>query len=131
MISVVTEKKLPWQTTFTDTRCFTSEIPEVVETSPTDPAFGQQFDLFNSRIVQRESLLDAYAMGNLPHGIGSIHGAMLALDNYALENLHTFLASLNDTDMDLYAITWTKVGMILPHLFQINSINYCAHIAVY
>lgn len=124
-------KELSWQATLSNTRRFSREIAEVVETSPANPAFGEQFNLFNARIMQREGFLDAYAMRNFPYGIGRIHGAMLALDNHTLKNLNTFLAALNDADMHLHAITWAKVGMILPHLFQINSINYCAHIAVY
>ena len=125
------KRQLSWQTTLANTRRFSSEIAEVVETSPTDTTFRKEFDLFNARIMEREGLLDADAMGNLPYGIGRIHGAMLALGNDTLKDLNTFLASLNDPDMYFHAITGSKIGVVLPHLFQIDSFNYCAHNVFY
>ena len=39
-------------------------------------------------------------MGNLAHGIGGIHGAVLAFDDHALKDLDALLAAFDDPNMD-------------------------------
>lgn len=81
--------------------------------------------------MQREGFLNTNTMGNLPHGVAGIHGAVLALGYHTLENLNPFFASLYDPDMYFHGIARTEIWEVLPHLFQINSFKYCAHNVFY
>ena len=125
--TTVSEKVLSGQSALADTCGLTCPVAEVIEAGATNAASGYQFNFLDTGIVQGESFFHTDTMGNLPHGIGGIHGAMLALDDDALENLDPFLVALNDADMHLYVITGAKVRVVLPHLFKIDSFDYCAH----
>jgi hypothetical protein len=123
--------QLAGQSTLTDTRCFSGKIAEVVETSPTDSAFCKQLNLLDAGIMQGKGFLNADTMRYLAHGICRIHGAVLALGDHSLKNLDTLLAALNDPDMHFHGIAGAEIGVVLSHLFQIDSFNYCAHNVFY
>jgi hypothetical protein len=106
-------------TAFADTRCLAAPSAQIEQTGPPDMSVGDDLDLLNPRIMQREGLLDAYAVRDLPNGVGGIHSAIFTPNNDTLKNLDTLFISFDDTNVDLNVVTGTENRMILPHLFLI------------
>ena len=113
--------------TLANSRCLASTITQVIEPGATHPAPGYELNLFDSWVVQGESLFNADTMGNFAHGVRCVHCASFAFNNNTLKNLDTLLAPLDDTDMDLNCIARAKLGMILAHLFLVDFVNNCTH----
>ena len=89
---------------FLNLSCLTNSTSEVVELSATNLTYAIYFNLLNVRRMDRESLLNAYAVGNSSNREGLGDSAAVLSDNGTVEHLCSGLLSLSDADVNLYAI---------------------------
>src|SRR5664279_797925 len=93
---------------FFDARCFTAEIPEVVELRATDPAMAFDLDAINAGRIEWEHALHADSTRDLTDGEHLPRAAAFARDHQTLEDLDTFLVAFFDLHMNLDRISRRK-----------------------
>jgi hypothetical protein len=73
--------------------------------------------------MQRKCFFNTNAMGHFPDGERCIHESIPAASNDTLENLNSFLVTLDDPAVDPDRVTNPKIRHIKTHLFLVNLIN--------
>lgn len=81
---------------------------QVVQLSTTNTAVTNNFYLGNAWVVNRESPFNANARRNLSDGVSSANAGTLLLNDNTLENLNSFVGTLNNPDVDTNSVTSTE-----------------------
>lgn len=103
--------------------CLTNSTSEVVELSAANLTYAIYFNLLNIRRMDRESLLNAYAVGNSSNREGLGDSAAVLSDNGTVEHLCSGLLSLSDADVNLYAITDVELRNLSLKLLIYKSLD--------
>jgi hypothetical protein len=93
-----------------------------------DLAAAQNFDRVDHRRVQRKHALDAFAVGNLPHGEILVQAGAGAADANAFIGLHARPFALDDLDVNDERVARTEIGDVLAgaelrHLLGFNFLD--------
>lgn len=106
-------------------RCsLANAVAKVVELSATHFAFGNHFNLINTRAVDAEHTLNACAVGNFTNGETRIEStSVLLADDDTLEELNALFPTLNDTGVDLDGVTDVKIGRVFLELLLLDLVD--------
>jgi hypothetical protein len=89
----------------------------------TDFATVGDLDLGDTRGVDREYALHAFAVGNLADSESGVHSGTAAGDHEAGEDLDTLFATFNNAAMDLHGISDIELGDILFQLLCFDLLD--------
>ena len=104
----------------------TNSVAKIVELSATNLRLAEYYDLVNVGGVDGEGLLNAYAVGNSSYGEGLRDSAAVLSDNGTLEELNSLLLTLDDTNVNLYAVADAKLRNLSLKLLTCKS-SYLIH----
>src|SRR5699024_9715074 len=95
-------------------RGLAAQVTQVVELGPAHISTGDDLDLLNGRGVHGEGALNTDAESDLANGKGLTHTRTLTGQNHALENLNTSAVPLRNLNVDLYGVSGTEFGNVIP-----------------
>jgi len=87
-----------------------------VQLGAADLATVGDFDLRDTRSVQRENTLNTFAVGNLAHGERGVHAGTTTSHHDASENLDALFATFNNAAMNLHGVSDIEIGDVLLQL---------------
>jgi hypothetical protein len=100
----------------TDARLSSQLRPQVVELGAVDVADRPHLDLLDLRRVHRERPLDTDPERLLAHGERLPNARALALDDDALEDLHTAALTLDHLEVDADGVARLELRQVRPQL---------------
>jgi len=83
---------------------------QVIELGATDDTATNHLDRFETRAVEREDALHAFAIADLADGERAVQAGILAGDADALVGLHALAAAFDDLDVDPERVARREVG---------------------
>ena len=89
---------------------FTDSVTKIIELRATNLCLAEYYDLINVGRMKGEGLLNTYAVRNTSYSEGLRDSAAVLSDNGTLEHLNSFLLTLDDLDVNLYAVADTECG---------------------
>ena len=100
-----------------------NSVTKIVEFSATNLSLAEYYDLVNVGGMKGEGLLNAYAVGNSSYGEGLRDSAAVLSDNGTLEELNSLLLTLDDTNVNLYAVADAELVNIGLKLLVYKSLD--------
>ena len=108
---------------FLDLCGFTGKSAQIVKLRATDFTLSYDLYLFNIGRMNRESLFNAYAVGNTSYGEGFGNATVFLSDNGAFENLNSFSCTLFNSVVNRNGVTDIDYGYLLFELLVCESFN--------
>lgn len=93
-----------------DTCSFAVTTFEVVKLRAANPPRFKKFNLADAWRQNRENPFNTNAVGYFPHSEGFAGTFATTLDYRTLELLNSFFISFLDFNVNVYSITWLKIG---------------------
>jgi hypothetical protein len=110
-------------TFFADTGRFTLQVAQIVELGAPDIAAHDDFNLVDTRRVEREDSLDAVAVRNLANRKAGTEPAIEAFDADPLIDLDTLFVAFNNLNVNAKSIAALEDRDILAHLFHFEPFD--------
>lgn len=99
-------------------------ITKVIQLGATNFALLDDFDLRQLRGMNLEYTLDTFSVGDLANGEGFVEARPAASEDDSLENLDSFLTTLDNARVNVDGISLRKLGNFVFHLLALDFINH-------
>src|SRR5580700_1452189 len=97
---------------FTETRCFTLELAQIVKFGAAHAAGAHHVDMVDDRGMQRENALHPLAEADLSHGNGSAEPLIIAGNYGSFKGLQTFFVAFFDLYVDADGVARAEFGYL-------------------
>ena len=110
-------------TLLADTGCFTLQVAQVVKLGAPHIAAHDDFNLVNTRRVEREDTLNTEAVRNFADSKAGTEATVEAFDANPLIDLDTLLVAFNNLNVNAKRIAAFEDRDILAHLFHFETFD--------
>ena len=108
---------------FADTSSLTSQVTQIVQFCTTNDTTTSNYDLVDTRAMNREGSFNANAVGNTTNGEVFTYARAAAGNYNAFKQLNTFTAAFNNLAVNLYGVTSFKIRDVAAQLFLFQYFN--------